>query len=185
MEKYYNKTDGHTYYYKEGILYGAPTFNTGIVDIDNEMPVSEFHIALEKEELVKIENALKKGVWELKYHAGGQIADTGDCDDGLYELTNGRISLFTSNEIDETSHDVGIMLFELSQCKWWVDDSAIAVSEYEINRLREEVQKWKDVSKVLYDAIQSADVVNNMGGQKQKMKVAMQYYKELVKQSEK
>lgn len=57
-----------------------------------------------------------KNEWKLILHSS-QIADTGDYD-GYYELTNDNISIVTKDEIDETEHDVAVMLFQLGEYKW-------------------------------------------------------------------
>ena len=82
--------------------------------------------------------------WKLIAHSH-QIADTGDYD-GCYELTNGRVSLYTKDDDDEALEEV-IKALNDSGCKFFLDDSAefelhLARQENEI--LREELNKYQD-----------------------------------------
>jgi hypothetical protein len=43
--------------------------------------------------------------WSLIERPGGQIADTGDYDDGCWEITDGTNSLFTTGESSELESD--------------------------------------------------------------------------------
>lgn len=69
--------------------------------------------------------------WKLIAHSH-QIADTGDYD-GCYEITNGKVSIFTKDDDDEVLEPVVKALNE-SGCKFYLDDSA----EFEAHILREE-----------------------------------------------
>ncbi len=69
--------------------------------------------------------------WKLIPHSY-QIADTGDYD-GHYELTNGKISIFSKNEDDDILEGV-IKALNESGCEFYLDDSA----SFEADILREE-----------------------------------------------
>lgn len=81
--------------------------------------------------------ALNKGAvtssadWKFVAHSH-QIADTGDYD-GCYEITNGKVSIFTKDDDDEALESVVKALNE-SGCKFYLDDS----TEFEAHILREE-----------------------------------------------
>lgn len=42
MKTYYRNADGHTYYFKDGELFGAPTFQDGTYDEEAEIAVDDF-----------------------------------------------------------------------------------------------------------------------------------------------
>ncbi len=52
-----------------------------------------------------------------------QIADTGDYD-GCLELTNGKVSIFTKDDLEEEQCDKIIMTLNEAACDWYMDDSA-------------------------------------------------------------
>ena len=91
--------------------------------------------------------------WKLVSHSY-QIADTGDYD-GHYEITNGKISIFTKDDGDGLE-DIVKALNE-SGCKFYLDDSAT----FELESLREENKKlhymienglgWEDVKNDIGD----------------------------------
>lgn len=58
MKTYYRDEDGHTYYIRDGVLYGTPTFKTGEFDVDAEIPVVDFAEPLTIDEQAEIINAL-------------------------------------------------------------------------------------------------------------------------------
>ena len=78
-----------------------------------------------------------------------QIADTGDYD-GCYEITNGKLSLFTKDDDEEALEPIVKALNE-SECDFYIGDSA----EFEAHILKEENKKlhfmienglgWKDM----------------------------------------
>jgi hypothetical protein len=61
-DSYFNNNDGHTYYLKvvdhEVVLYACPTMQNGELDIENELPVSEFNEPLAPREVDRIINYL-------------------------------------------------------------------------------------------------------------------------------
>lgn len=59
MKTYNRETDGTTYYFKNGLLYGAPTNTDGSFDEENEIAVSEYAEPLTNEEVADIEANLK------------------------------------------------------------------------------------------------------------------------------
>jgi hypothetical protein len=71
-----------------------------------------------------------KNDWKLVSHSH-QIADTGDYD-GCYEITNGKISIFTQD--DGESLEAIVTALNDSGCEFYLDDCA----EYEAHLLREE-----------------------------------------------
>lgn len=73
--------------------------------------------------------------WELKGHSH-QIADTGDYD-GYYEITNGKISLLTTDD-DEALQPIVDVLND-SGCKFYQDDWF----EFENKILKEEITRLK------------------------------------------
>ncbi len=75
-----------------------------------------------------------KNDWTLISHSH-QIADTGDYE-GCYEITNGKISIFTQDDDDESLEAIVTALND-SGCDFYFDDSA----EYEAHLLREENRK--------------------------------------------
>ena len=75
-------------------------------------------------------------LWELKGHSH-QIADTGDYD-GYYEITNGKISLLTKDDDDESLQPIVDALND-SGCKFYQDDWF----EFENNMLKEEISRLK------------------------------------------
>jgi len=75
-------------------------------------------------------------LWKLKGHSH-QIADTGDYD-GYYEITNGKISLLTKDDDDESLQPIVDALND-SGCKFYQDDWF----EFENNMLKEEISRLK------------------------------------------
>lgn len=73
----------------------------------------------------------KTNEWKIVAHSH-QIADTGDYD-GCYELTNGKVSIYTQNEIDDELQPV-IDALNDSGCDFYLDDSV----EFELHILKEE-----------------------------------------------
>ena len=95
--------------------------------------------------------------WKIVGHSH-QIADTGDYD-GCYELTNGKISLFTKDEdwMDdiEGEHPLVTTLNNMN-IKWEIDDSSEFMYQAEkewTNRLSKEVEDWKDIASNFYRAL--------------------------------
>ena len=69
--------------------------------------------------------------WKLLAHSH-QIADTGDYD-GCYEVTNGKVSLFTKDDEDEAIEPV-VMALNESGINFYIDDS----DKWELHAIREE-----------------------------------------------
>ena len=94
------------------------------------------------------------GDWKLVAHYY-QIADTGDYD-GCYEITNGKISIFTRDDDDEVLEPI-IKVLNESGCKFYLDDSA----EFEVHILRKENERlrymidnnlgWDNIKDDIYD----------------------------------
>lgn len=76
----------------------------------------------------------KSTTWKLIGHSY-QIGDTGDYD-GHYEITNGKISIYTK-EIDEEAVQPIIDALNNSGCIFYMDDWA----EYENQLLKEEIKQ--------------------------------------------
>jgi len=74
--------------------------------------------------------------WKLIGHSH-QIADTGDYD-GCYEITNGKVSIFTQDDDDEALQPVVNALND-SGCKFYLDD----MHEVENYLLREQIKELK------------------------------------------
>jgi archaellum component FlaC len=80
-----------------------------------------------------------------------QIADTGDYD-GCYEITNGKISIFTKDDNDEGLEKL-IASFNETESDFYLDDSwhweienfkfQLAEKDKEIARLKDEIEKLK------------------------------------------
>ena len=64
-----------------------------------------------------------------------QIADTGDYD-GCYEITNGKISIFTKDDGDDGLDEVVNALNE-SGCEFQLDDS----KEFELHLAKQEIKE--------------------------------------------
>lgn len=73
----------------------------------------------------------KTNEWKIVTHSG-QIADTGDYD-GCYELTNGKVSIYTQEAEDDSLQPI-VDALNSSDCDFYLDDSA----EFELHILREE-----------------------------------------------
>jgi hypothetical protein len=58
MKTYFRETDGYTYYIKNGVLYGAPTLQSGEYEVENEIAVVDFAEKLTIEDQAEIINAL-------------------------------------------------------------------------------------------------------------------------------
>ena len=74
--------------------------------------------------------------WELVGHSH-QIADTGDYD-GCYEITNGKVSIFTQDDDDEALLPI-VKALNNSGCKFYLDDAA----EFELYLLKKENTELK------------------------------------------
>lgn len=74
--------------------------------------------------------------WKLIGHSY-QIADTGDYD-GHYEITNGKISLFTGDDDEESLQPI-VDSLNNSGCNFYQDDWF----EYENNMLKEEISRLR------------------------------------------
>lgn len=64
-----------------------------------------------------------------------QLADTGDYD-GYYEITNGKVSIFTDDDADE-SLELVVKTLNDSGCKFYMNDTA----EIEVKILEEHIKR--------------------------------------------
>jgi hypothetical protein len=84
--------------------------------------------------------------WESKIHSY-QIADTGDYSDPEIEFTNGQISLFTKDEIEDCEVDFVIeKLNEIKEVNFYLDDSLTfenQMLEQEIAELNKKIKGLK------------------------------------------
>ena len=95
--------------------------------------------------------------FELISHSH-QIADTGDYD-GCYEITNGKISIFTKDDDDDALDKVVKSLNE-SGCKFYKDDSDqnhIDSLKSEIAELKHEIKGLDKLLKTINDLTMPAD----------------------------
>ena len=88
------------------------------------------------EELEK-ENKPVDGKWKLIPHSY-QIADTGDYD-GHYEITDGKVSLFTKDDNDEGLQKL-VFALNKTECKFYLDD-ANEVDNYILRYDNSQLQK--------------------------------------------
>jgi hypothetical protein len=82
--------------------------------------------------------------FELKGHSY-QIADTGDYD-GCYEITNGKISVFTKDEYDDGSLQKVVDALNESGCSFYLDDTNAFLAyhfEGEAKRLQTELDTYR------------------------------------------
>ena len=82
--------------------------------------------------------------WKLVPHSY-QIADTGDYD-GHYEITNGKFSIFTHDD-DEDSLTPIVNALNNSGCKFYLDDpleSELQMAKYEIEDLKKQLKQQPD-----------------------------------------
>lgn len=89
--------------------------------------------------------------WKLIGHSH-QIADTGDYD-GRYEITNGKISIFTQDDDDEAL-DTVVSALNDSGCRFYLDDWA----EFENRLLKDEISQLKaerDLLKAQLDFVEN------------------------------
>ncbi len=97
---------------------------------------------------------MEKSEWKLVPHFH-QIADTGDFD-GNYELTNGKISIFTKGDNDEGLDEI-ITALNKSGIEFYLDDSKEIITA-ESDNLRTELNNMtmqasdllKDISRLKY-----------------------------------
>lgn len=87
--------------------------------------------------------------WKLIGHSH-QIADTGDYD-GHYEITNGKISLLTQDDDDESLQPIVDALND-SGCKFYQDDWF----EFENKMLKDENAELREIVKELEGALTAA-----------------------------
>lgn len=73
----------------------------------------------------------KTNEWKIVIH-NSQIADTGDYD-GCYELTNGKVSIYTQDAEDDNLQSI-VDTLNNSSCDFYLDESA----EFELHVLKEE-----------------------------------------------
>ncbi len=86
--------------------------------------------------------------WDIIVH-NSQIADTGDYD-GYYELTNGKISLFTRDEPDNDDELLSIKdILNYTNFKWYIDDSDSYILEAE-----------KEENRKLYEFLESKKLMD-------------------------
>jgi len=87
--------------------------------------------------------------WKLIGHSH-QIADTGDYDE-CYEITNGKVSIFTQDDDEDALQPIVKALNE-SGCKFYLDDSA----QFELNLEKEETKKLRLKNESLKEKLQVA-----------------------------
>jgi hypothetical protein len=81
--------------------------------------------------------------WKLIGHSH-QIADTGDYD-GCYEITNGKVSLYTKDD-DEDALNAVVKALNDSDCKFFLDDSdkfELYMEKMENERLRSKLELFE------------------------------------------
>lgn len=66
--------------------------------------------------------------WEVKLVGGGAIGETGDYDDAYWELTDGKLSIFTidddqSDETEEKQFFALVDALNATRARFWVDES--------------------------------------------------------------
>ena len=84
------------------------------------------------EQSIQGESAEEK--WKLISHSH-QIADTGDYD-GCYEITDGKVSLYTNDDDDEAIQPI-INALNDSGCKFYLDDA----TEFELHLEKQRVKE--------------------------------------------
>lgn len=75
--------------------------------------------------------------WQLIGHSS-QIADTGDYD-GCYEITNGKVSIYSNDDDDEALQPV-VDALNKSGCNFYLDDSY----EFENYLLKQEISELRN-----------------------------------------
>lgn len=85
---------------------------------------------------------MEKSEWKLVAHSY-QIADTGDYD-GHYEITNGKISIFTKDDDDGALMSIVNALND-SGCEFYVDDLSYEVDclKSQIKDMMNEIHKYQ------------------------------------------
>lgn len=82
-----------------------------------------------------------------------QIADTGDYD-GCYEITNGKVSIFTTDDDDEALEPI-VKALNDSGAKFYLDDSDL-VDNY---ILRHDISELKETNKTLVEALERIKLI--------------------------
>ena len=126
----------------------------------------------------------EKQKYVLKGH-NYQIADTGDYD-GCWEITNGKVSIFTKDDNDEGLEDVVVALNN-ADCDFYLDDSKdfelhIANEELKLLKGRESLIEQARAEELKKHAVEFAEFANQkairMGAHK--MGHYINGYKEVV-----
>lgn len=89
-------------------------------------------------------NTQDKKDWRLETYSG-QIADTGDYD-GHYEITNGKISINTSDDPDDGLLENIVAALNESDCKFYTNHPSevdAQILRYENDELKKEIERLK------------------------------------------